>query len=62
MNSYSKLEFDCPICKQLLKAKGGRCECNHKGTPQEKGMFSDPDKFELDEVHVRIVTYKEGER
>jgi len=60
MNNYSKLEFECPTCGQKLRPKQGRFECNHKGTTHEKGFLSDSDKFELDEVNVRMVNYKEG--
>ena len=62
MSNYSKLEFECPVCGQKLKAKAGRFECNHKGTTHQKGMLSDADKFELDEVHTRIIYYLEGKK
>ena len=62
MNSYSKLEFECPLCKTKLEAKGGRFECNHKGTPNAKKLWNDPDKYELHQVHVRLVTYSEAKK
>lgn len=45
-------EFHCPLCGQKLKPKQGRFECNHKGTTHQKGRFSDPDKYELDDIAV----------
>lgn len=61
--TYHRFQFECPVCGQTLKAKQGRFECNHKGTSSQKGFLSDPDKFEIDEVHVKIIilTTKEGE-
>jgi len=61
--SYQRLQFECPVCGQKLQAKQGRFKCNHKGTAHDKKFYHDPDKFELDEVHVKIIvlTTKEGE-
>ena len=55
-----RLEFECPLCGQKVKPKQGRFECNHKGTNHEKGIMSNPDRYELDEVHVWLVEYREG--
>ena len=51
-----RLIFKCPICEQRVRPnKDGtlRFECKHKGTPKEKGMLSDPDRFLIDEVIIK---------
>ena len=48
--------------QEKLEAKGGRFECNHKGTPNAKKLWNDPDKYELHQVHVRLVTYSEAKK
>lgn len=57
-----RLSFRCPKCRQMVRPdKWPSFECKHKGTPHEKGMLSDPDKFLLDEVIIDIdeVAFKE---
>jgi len=58
-----QFRFKCPVCGATLKAKAGRFECKHKNSSNPIGRLSDPDKFELDEVHFELVilTTKEGE-
>jgi len=52
---YFVLIIRCPTCEQRVRPnKDGtlRFECKHKGTPHEKGLLSDPDRFLIDEVVI----------
>ena len=50
--TYFQLRFECPVCGKVVKADCGQFKCNHQDNSY---VNPDPDTFEIDEMHIRLV-------